>query len=191
MRADPVRAARVHRRRTALACLGTVIVVAVAVAAVMVLRDNGSPAANGQPAVAHGGSFPDVTVEDADGVTITTSSLTGKPTLVWFSDSTCPDVDGLHRVASLDDETGGQGLQILMVFLDQRVSSSTLGAWRGAFGRPDWLIAADRDGALSAAARVRMPETKILLDERATIVDQTTRLVDDAYLSLLRQRAHT
>lgn len=171
-----------------VACLGTVIAVAAVVAAVIVLRGNGFPA-SGEPGVAKGTAFPDVTVADADGETISTSSLTGKPTLVWFSDSSCPDVDGVRRIAGLDEETGGHDVQIFMVFLDQRSPSSMLADWRDAFGRPDWLIAPDRDGAVSAAAGVRMPETKILLDEHATIIDQTSRLVDDAYLSLLRQQA--
>jgi hypothetical protein len=179
---------RARRVRTLVACLATVIVVAAVVAVVIVLRGNGFPAA-GDPAVAKGTAFPTVAVVDADGVTISTSSLTGKPTLVWFAVSSCPDVDGLHRIAGLDEETGGHALQILMVFLDQRWPSSTLAAWRGAFGRPDWLIAPDRDGAVSAAAGVRMPETRILLDEHATIVDETRSPVDDAYLRLLRQRA--
>jgi hypothetical protein len=109
---------------------------------------------------------------------------------VWFAVSSCPDVDGLHRIAALDEETGGQALQIVMVFLDQRSPSAMLAAWRDAFGRPDWLIAPDEDGAVSAAAGVRMPETKMLLDAHATIVDQTSSLVDDTYLGLLRQQAH-
>ena len=40
-----------------------------------------------------------------------------------------------------------------MVFLDQRSPSSMLAAWRDAFGRPDWRIAPDRDGAVSTAGR--------------------------------------
>ncbi len=174
-----------------LACLATIVVVATAVTAVIVLRGNGFPAANGEPGVASGAAFPDVTIEDADGATISTASLTGKPSLVWFSDSSCPDVNGLRRVAGFDDETGGHALRVVMVLLDQRAPSSRLAGWRAAFGRPDWLITPDRDGAVSAAAGVRMPETKFLLDEHATIIDTTTSLVDDAYLNLLRQRAHT
>lgn len=189
MRPDRARVARARRIRTLAACLGTVIVAAAVVAAVIVLRGNGF-SANGEPEVAKATAYPDVTVEDADGATISTSSLTGRPTLVWFAVSSCPDVDGLHRIVRLDEETGGHTLRILMVFLDQRSPSSMLAAWRHTFGRPDWLIAPDRDGAVSAAAGVRMPETKILLDEHATIVDQTSRLVDDAYLRLLHDQAH-
>jgi cytochrome oxidase Cu insertion factor (SCO1/SenC/PrrC family) len=73
--------ARGRRVRTLVACLGTVIAVAAVVAAVIVVRGNGFPA-NGQPGAAKGTAFPDVTVQDADGVTISTSALTGKPTLV-------------------------------------------------------------------------------------------------------------
>jgi Redoxin len=187
--ADRVRLSRARRVRTLVACLGTVIVVAAVAAAVIVLRGNGFPA-NGESGAAKGTAFPDVTLADADGVTISTSSLRGKPTLVWFAVSSCPDVEGLHRVARLDEETGGHALQIVMVFLDQRAPSSMLAAWRNAFARPDGLIAPDRDGAVSTAAGVRMPETKMLLDEHTTIVDQTSSLVDDTYLSRLRQQAH-
>jgi hypothetical protein len=189
MRPDRGPVERGRRVRTLVACLGTVIAVAGVVAAVIVLRGNGF-SANGEPGAAKGTAFPDFTVQDADGVTISRSALTGKPTLVWFAVSSCPDVDGLHRIARLDEETGGHALRILMVFLDQRSPSAMLAAWRDAFGRPDWLIAPDRDGAVSAAAGVRMPETKILLDAHATIVDQTSSLADDTYLGLLRQQAY-
>jgi len=165
------------------------IAVAAVVAALIVVRGNGFPT-NGEPGAAKGTAFPDLSVTDADGATTSTSSLTGKPTLVWFAVSSCPDVDGLRRIAALDEESGGRALRILIVFLDQRSGRSTLDAWRDAFGRPEWLIAPDRDGAVSAAAGVRMPETKFLLDEHAMIVDQTSSLVDDTYLSLLRNQAH-
>lgn len=68
---DGVRLSRARRVRTLVACLATVIVVAAVVAAVIVLRGNGFPA-NSEPGVAKGTAFPDVTVADADGVTIST-----------------------------------------------------------------------------------------------------------------------
>jgi hypothetical protein len=165
-------------------------VIAGVLAAVIMLRANGFPTPNGEYEIASSGAFPDIAIEDVDGTTYSISALRGKPTLVWFSDSTCPDVDGVGRVARLDEETGGDALQILVVMIDQRAPGPLLAAWRDAFGRPDWMIAPDREGVVSAAAGVRRPETKFLLDERTMIVDQTGSLVDDAYLNLLRQRAH-
>jgi hypothetical protein len=61
--------------------------------------------------------------------------------------------------------------------------------WRDVLGRPDWLVTADQGGAVSASVAIRIPETRVLLDEHTTIIDRTSGPVSDTDLNLLREWA--
>jgi hypothetical protein len=175
-----------------IAAATTMVVVAVFAVIVLALRDDtsGSTATGtgGTASGAVGTAFPDFTLTGADGTPITRATLAGKKTLIWFTDSSCPDPDGLTRTAALDDELGGQAFTVLAVLVNLRAPSPTQREWRDAFGRPDWLIAPDERGALSTKVGGRALETKFLLDEHGTVLNVTTDLVTDDYLTALREQ---
>lgn len=183
------RAARIRRRRTQIATAVTVLVVAVFAVLVLALReDTAGTAAGGAPSGAVGTVFPDFTLTGVDGTPITRATLTGKKTLIWFTDSSCPDPDGLTRTAGLDDALGGQAFTVLAVLVNLRTPSPAQRQWRDAFGRPDWLVGADENGQLSSKVGLRALETKFLLDEHGTVLNVTTSLVTDGYLTALRRQ---
>lgn len=186
--------ARVRRKRTLIAMACTAVVVAVfAVVAVAMHDTTTAPSsaaddATGQAPGTVGTEFPDFTLTSAGGEQITRASLAGMKTLVWFTDSSCPDADGIARTAALDDQLGRHGFRVLAVLVNLRQPSPLASEWRDAFGRPDWLVTADEQGALSTAVKLPAVETKFLLDEHGTVLNVSTDLITDQYLALLREK---
>lgn len=194
-----------RRKRRALA-LGIALTVAssTALAAVLILRGTGSGSGDArvvrtQPVGAAigidrgqiklGKPFPGFTVTDANGgVLLTQGSLSGKPTIIWFTTSYClPCQVGAEQVARLDDELGGNAFNVLVAFVDPSEPPSVLEGWRAQFGRPDWIVSVDRGAAFAQAVGVVALDTKLLLGSGGVLEDGNAYQVDDTYLALLRR----
>ncbi|TCO59284.1 hypothetical protein EV192_104125 [Actinocrispum wychmicini] len=131
--------------------------------------------------------FPEFTLTGADGTSITKASLAGKKSLIWFTRSTCPDSVGMQLIAGLDDKLGGKAFTVVVVLVDVDEPSPWLVGWRDGFGRPDWKVAPNKPGDLSAKVNSPSLETKVLLDEQGNVIDTTTWLVDADYVDSLRE----
>jgi thiol-disulfide isomerase/thioredoxin len=136
-----------------------------------------------------GKPFPGFTVTDANGgVLATRGSLSGKPTIIWFTTSYClPCQVGAEEVARLDDELGGEAFNVLVAFVDPSEPPSILESWRAEFGRPDWIVSLDPGTAFAQAVGVVALDTKLLLDPGGVLEDVNAYQVDDTYLDLLRR----
>lgn len=136
-----------------------------------------------------GRPFPGFSVTDAGGrVLATQGSLSGRPTLIWFTTSYClPCQVGAEQVARLDDELGGNAFSVLVVFVDPSEQPSSLQSWRDRFGRPDWIVSLDPGTAFAQAVGVLALDTKLLLDAGGVLEDVNAYQVDDTYLALLRR----
>jgi thiol-disulfide isomerase/thioredoxin len=147
---------------------------------------SGEGTTQGAPAV--GKRFPDFSLSEVDGRRLTVSSLTGKPSIVWFTTSYCvPCQVGAREVARLDDELGGDAFDVLVVFVDPQEPPSALRSWRERYANEDWLVALDEDGALATAVRLVALDTKYLLDGGGTVRDVNYAVADDDYLRLIRK----
>lgn len=147
-----------------------------------------SPPTVQQPAVRVGGLFPDFRVADADGRVVTRDSLRGKTTIVWYTTSYCvPCQVGATAVASLDDQMGGRAFNVLVVFVDPGESTAALTNWRAQFGRPDWMVALDRDGTLSKVVGLQFLDSKFLLDGNGRIENIDFRVADQNYLAVVQR----
>lgn len=168
-----------------------------ALASVLLLRQAGShegdravgPGARiGPGAVRVGMPFPPFAVTDVDGRVVTSDALRGAPAILWFTTSYCvPCQVGAREVAALDDRLGGDAFQVVVLFVDPAEGPAALTGWRERFGRPDWIVALDRDGAFARAVDLRALDTKLLLDARGTLRDVDLYPVDGGYLELLRR----
>lgn len=198
------RSGRERRGRTYT--LGAVLIVALfaAVAAYLffgVDRSGSGEATSGQSqpvgsavsidpgALQTGKPFPGFSVEDAGGRVLTTKgSLSGKPTLIWFTTSYCiPCQEGAIPVARLDDRLGGNALNVLVVFVDPTEPPSALESWRQQFGNADWIVTLDQDNTFARAVELQYLDTKLLLDADGVLKDVNAYRADAAYLTLLEQ----
>lgn len=194
------------RKRWRAFALGTALIVALftALAASLILGGSGSGSEDADAErvrpvgaaiaidrgqIKSGSPFPGFSVTDADGrVLATQGSLSGKPTIIWFTTSYClPCQVGAEQVARLDDELGGKAFNVLVVFVDPSEQPSVLESWREQFGRPDWMVALDRDNTLARAVQLQYLDTKLLLDAGGVLEDVNAYQVDDTYLALLRR----
>src|SRR5256885_3997488 len=97
--------------------------------------------------------------------------MAGKKSLIWFTQSGGPDADGMHHLAELNDQLGSKAVTVVVVLVDLQEPQPWLGEWRDGFGRPDWKVAPDEPGGLSAKAHDPALETKVLLDEHGSVID--------------------
>jgi cytochrome oxidase Cu insertion factor (SCO1/SenC/PrrC family) len=202
-RSGRTRAAGWRGRRLALGS-GLLLVVLAALAVFLISGGGGSgsrdaPADAAQPVgavigidpeqIKIGKPFPGFTVTDANGgVLATRESLSGKPTIIWFTTSYClPCQVGAEEVARLDDELGGKAFNVLVAFVDPTEPPAVLQTWREQFGRPDWIVSIDRGTAFAEALGVVALDTKFLLDAGGVLEDGNAYQVDDTYLALLRR----
>lgn len=139
-----------------------------------------------QPAVEVGEPLPAFEVTDAEGRLVTTESLQGRPSIVWFTTTYCvPCQVGAVRVAKLDDELGGEAFDVLVLFVDPQEQPPDLLSWRAEFAREDWRVALDT--ALAQEVEMRFLDTKILLDATGVIQNIDVNIADERYLSLIRR----
>lgn len=173
-----------------VACLVGVIVVAV----IVVVGGHPGDASAGQGSIDTTGSsvgkpFPDFGLTDIDGKTVNRAAFTGKKTIVWFTDSSCePCQLGAVRVRQLENQLGGQAFAVLAVFVNPQESSSALSAWRTSYGRSDWRVALDTNGALAQKVQLQTLDTKFLLGPDGNILNVDPNPVDDTYVQMLQQK---
>ncbi|MFD0205017.1 MULTISPECIES: TlpA family protein disulfide reductase [Saccharothrix] len=185
------RAAALHqqRRRTIAVICGLACVAAFIGLAVIATAGGGAQGADNSPAPASPGTtFPDFTLTELDGTKVDKSVLTGKKSLIWFTDSTCaPCQSGAVKVREVDDEYGGEAFEVVAVFVNPREPETSLRSWRDTYARPDWRTAYDADGVLSGKVGLKYLDTKYLLDERGEVVDVDSAPVDAAYIARLKK----
>jgi peroxiredoxin len=189
-RVRQVQRKRKQRIRIGLAATGAVIAAVVIGITLMSTSDSGSAQTGkiSSTSSSVGKSFPEFTLTDVKGKTVSKSSFNGKKTVVWFTDSTCvPCQLGAVKVRQLDDQLGGDAFNVLAVFANSREPASALTSWQGSYARPDWVVASDANSALSNDVQLRYLDTRFILDENGTIVDVTSSQVDDGYVKRLRK----
>ena len=135
-----------------------------------------------------GTPFPKFSLIDIDGNEATNSSLSGKPSILWFTTSWCvPCQIGAKEVAKLDDELGGDAFNVLVVFVDPRESADDLQRWKQSFGNKDWIVAFDnQSNPLAQKINLKFLDTKYLLDDSGIIRDVNLQIANQRYLDIVR-----
>lgn len=132
-----------------------------------------------------GNIFPDFSVVDIEGMSLSNKSLKGKPTIIWFTTTWCtPCQIGAKKVAQLQNELGGRKLNMLVFFVDPKESADDLRNWRNQFANPDWKLAFNN--GLAEKIGIQFLDSKYLLDKNGVIKDFNTRIADGQYLSLIQ-----
>jgi cytochrome oxidase Cu insertion factor (SCO1/SenC/PrrC family) len=132
-----------------------------------------------------GNIFPDFSVIDIEGASLSHESLKGKPTIIWFTTSWCtPCQIGAKKVAQLQKELGTNKLHVLVFFVDPRESENDLRNWRSQFANPDWKLAFNN--GLAEKIGIRYLDSKYLLGTDGVVKDFNTIIADDQYLALIR-----
>lgn len=138
--------------------------------------------------LAVGSTFPDFTLTEVGGKTITRDSLKGKPVIIWFTTSWCiPCQIGAQDVSKLDNELGGGTFNVLVVFVDPKEKDSDLILWRKRFANPDWMVAFDNElTKLAARVNLKFLDSKFILDKNGIIKNFDFKQADDKYLDTIR-----
>jgi thiol-disulfide isomerase/thioredoxin len=139
--------------------------------------------------VSVGNVFPDFSVIDIEGASLSNESLKGKPTIIWFTTTWCtPCQIGAKKVAQLQKELGDNKLNILVFFVDSKESAGDLRNWRNQFANPDWKLAFNN--GLAEKIGIRYLDSKYFLGSDGVIQDFNTSMADDQYLALIRSTAN-
>ena len=141
-----------------------------------------------QPAVRVGVTFPDFSVTEVGGRTITRESLKDKPAIIWFTTTWCvPCQIGAREVAKLDNQLD-DGFNVLVIFVDPRETDSDLINWRDKFANKDWMVAFDNE-LTDFAARVNLKflDSKFLIDKNGVIKNIDFKIADKNYLNVIKQ----
>ena len=135
-----------------------------------------------------GSPFPEFSLVDIDGNKVTNDSLSGKPSILWFTTSWCvPCQIGAKEVAKLDDELGGDAFTVLVVFVDPRESADDLRRWKQSFGNNDWVVAFDNQSdPLAQKINLKFLDTKYLIDGSGIIRDVNLQIANERYLGVVR-----
>lgn len=138
--------------------------------------------------LAVGSTFPDFTLTEVGGKTITRDLLKGKLVIIWFTTSWCvPCQVGALDVSKLDDNLGGKAFEVLVVFVDPKETDSDLKLWRKRFARDDWMVAFDNElTQLAAKVNLRFLDSKFLLDKNGIIKNIDFAIADEKYLNIIR-----
>jgi len=135
-----------------------------------------------------GTSFPDFTVTEVDGRTVTKDTLKGKPAIIWFTTSWCvPCQIGAKKVAPLANELGGRAFEVLVIFVDPKEKNSDLINWRKQFANEDWMVAFDNELTnLAKRVNLKFLDSKFLLDKNGVIKNIDFKQADENYLNTIR-----
>lgn len=134
-----------------------------------------------------GKPFPTFSVIDIDGKSLTNHALKGKPTILWFTITSCtPCQIGAKKVAELNKELGG-ALNVLVFFVDPQESENDLRNWRSKYADTDWNLAFNN--GLAEKIGIQLLDSKYLLDKDGIVRDFNTQMVNEEYLNLLRSIA--
>lgn len=136
-----------------------------------------------------GDTFPDFSVTDVDGKTITNNSLRGKPTIVWFTASWCvPCQIGAKKVSQLKNDLGGNAFNVLVVFVDPREQNSDLVNWKKQFASSDWIVGFDnKTTPLAQKVNLKFLDSKFILDKNGVIKNIDFKQADENYLNTIKQ----
>lgn len=136
-----------------------------------------------------GDAFPDFSLTEVGGKTITKDSLKGKPAIIWFTTSWCiPCQIGAQDVSKLDNNLGGEAFNVLVVFVDPKEKDSDLILWRKRFANPDWIVAFDNELTnLAKKVEIKFLDSKFILDKNGVIKNIDFKQADDEYLNTIRK----
>ncbi|MBE8519203.1 redoxin family protein [Amycolatopsis sp. H6(2020)] len=192
-------AALQRKRRTQIAVTITAtFAVIVVVVTILVTRGSGDspgPAAAGGFATSAtkasvGKQFPDFTLTAPGGTAVTKASIAGKKTLIWFVDAaTCPTCpSAAAQMGKVLDGLGSGAPHVLAVFVNPAESETALTEWRTTYGRPGWTVALDPGSRLAQQIHLQCLDTRVIVDEKGTILDADPNPVTSGYLQLLREK---
>lgn len=142
-----------------------------------------------QPAIRVGVIFPDFTVTEVGGSTISRESVKDKPTIIWFTTTWCvPCQIGAREVAKLDNQLGDDRFNVLVVFVDPRETDSDLINWRDKFANKDWIVAFDNELTnLATRVNLKFLDSKFLIDKNSVIKNIDFKTADENYLNAIKQ----
>lgn len=136
-----------------------------------------------------GDTFPDFSVTDVDGKTITNNSLRGKPTVIWFTASWCiPCQIGAKQVSKLENDLGENAFNVLVVFVDPKEQDSDLINWKKQFANNDWRVGFDnKTTPLAQKVNLKFLDSKFILDKNGVIKNIDFKQADENYLNTIKQ----
>ncbi|MGH9876312.1 MAG: TlpA family protein disulfide reductase [Nitrososphaera sp.] len=115
-----------------------------------------------------GNSAPGFSLTDPEKGSITKQTFANKPVLIFFTTTWCtPCQIGAQNLARLDDETGGNSFNVLIVFVDPRENDPQYLEWREKYGRSDWYVAESEQ--MPQEYKVRYLDTKYVFDSNGVI----------------------
>jgi thiol-disulfide isomerase/thioredoxin len=115
-----------------------------------------------------GNSAPNFSLTAPEKGSITKQTLAGKPVLIFFTTTWCtPCQIGAQNLARLDDETGNDAFNVLIVFVDPRETEQQYLDWKGKYGRNDWYVAESEQ--MPQEYKVRYLDTKYVFDTNGII----------------------
>ncbi|AIC15501.1 TlpA family protein disulfide reductase [Nitrososphaera viennensis] len=115
-----------------------------------------------------GDSAPGFSLRDPEKGSITKQTFAGKPVLIFFTTTWCtPCQIGAQNLARLDDKTGGNAFNVLIVFVDPRETDQQYIDWKDRYGRSDWYVAESEQ--MPQEYKVRYLDTKYVFDSNGII----------------------
>jgi thiol-disulfide isomerase/thioredoxin len=115
-----------------------------------------------------GNSAPGFSLTDPEKGGIAKQTFAGKPVLIFFTTTWCtPCQIGAQNLARLDDETGGNAFNVLIVFVDTRETDEQYLKWKQNYGRDDWYVTESEQ--MPQEYKVRYLDTKYVFDSNSII----------------------